>query len=374
MKKKVLCCILTALMIFGTVAVNAEEVKTNLYDTYSTFIDVKDNSENVITYDQVLEKVKNYSSKIKTSSANVDLQEKKSEAYGTQYLYTSNFSTLSAMISYQQAFKSAKLSQESVEKSIEYSVLQAYIQIIMSERNIELSRLSLENDKLNLAITDKSYKLGLISSEDYENAKLAYETAKINYEKQVESLNKEYEALNTMMGVDLNTRYNFEYPAYYAKLELPVSIDTYAKANTTKAMSVQIKEIELDSAKESKSNYYISAGEGMASEVYKYDTLTNNVNSAQLALRDQKDSVNTDIRNLYTKIKQNEAALDKDIKQLETMKATLELAKTRYEMGLISQQELKKTEYNTAAKENSVLQSIYTHMLDVEKINNPSLF
>ena len=59
MKKKVLCCILTALMIFGTVAVNAEEVKTNLYDTYSTFIDVKDNSENVITYDQVLEKVKN---------------------------------------------------------------------------------------------------------------------------------------------------------------------------------------------------------------------------------------------------------------------------------------------------------------------------
>ena len=347
---------LTALMIFGTVVVNAEEVKTNLYDTYSTFIDVKDNSENVITYDQVLEKVKNYSSKIKTSSANVDLQEKKSEAYGTQYLYTSNFSTLSAMISYQQAFKSAKLSKESVEKSIEYSVLQAYIQIIMSERNIELSRLSLENDKLNLAITDKSYKLGLISSENYENAKLAYETAKINYEKQVESLNKEYEALNTMMGVDLNTRYNFEYPAYYEKLELPVSIDTYAKANTTKAMSVQIKEIELDSAKESKSNYYISAGEGGASEVYKYDTLTNNVNSAQLALRDQKDSVNTDIRNLYTKIKQNEATLDKDIKQLETMKATLELAKTRYEMGLISQQELKKTEYNTAAKENSVLQ------------------
>ncbi|MGL4790663.1 MAG: TolC family protein, partial [Anaerotignaceae bacterium] len=300
MKRKLCLYALIVTLALSSTAYAQEETenvsqKENLYYTYTSTLKPTTNENELITVEQVTDKVKKYSASLKTSANEIDLLKNKSEGYGEQYVYSYSFSSLSNLLNSQASYKNAQISLESQNAEIEYSVLQSYVQIINSQREIQLSEKSLENAKYNLDLSKKKYELGVLAKEAYENQELEYDNLKLSHQTKIDNLETEYEALNVLMGVDLDTRYSFELPAYYEKLELPISIDTYVTANSAKANSIKIKESNVSAAQNDKNVGPLNEG---AIDLYNYQTLYNKLASAELELRDQKDTVSTNMKNL----------------------------------------------------------------------------
>ncbi|MGL4791013.1 MAG: TolC family protein, partial [Anaerotignaceae bacterium] len=111
-----------------------------------------------------------------------------------------------------------------------------------------------------------------------------------------------------------------------------------------------------------------------AIDLYNYQTLDNRLAAAELELRDQKDTVSTNMKNLYNTIKQSETTIDSQIKELENLKKSLETATNKYELGVIAKADLISYEYAITQQESNILTAIYTHMLNVEKLTTPTLF
>ena len=374
MKKRVLCTLVATLTLCGSVCAFGEETNatesTNLYGTYSIMISVDNSNLTPITLDEVITKTINNSSSVKQTAASLELQEDSLEIAANQLTYSSgdNLSTAISLIKSQVTYKNSLISQNSEKESLKYSVKQAYIEIIEAQRDLKLAAETIETDKKNLEIAKIKNRMGTLSTNDLNEQQLSYEKALANLANKEIALEADYISLNVLMGVDISNRYSFELPVEYEELNLSIPLESYINSAVYKASSVKQKENSLNLAKQ---QFVVTAA--TSETIGAYASAKNSVDTAEMNLADAKISVAETLRNLYNTITESEISISNNIKELETLKVKLATAQTKYEMGTASLVELEDAQYSVAIMENTIISSLYAHMLNVEKFNNPSL-
>ncbi len=344
---------------------------TNLYSEYTQSLSDGENTNPLITLDEVIEKALKNSTASKKISSNLKLYDKQSEFYGESYSSSFSYNNLASLLNSQTAYKNAENSKKSTEENVKYSAKEVYSGIVTDERNLKVQAASLKVQDKELTLAKKKYSLGLISNDELKDTQLSYDKAKESYKNLQDTLELSYKTLNTLIGIDENERFSFSLPLEYEKLELPASIDTYISANIDSAASVKTAKLNLQSAKNS---YNIRGLNEDSTEPYNYMSLTNSVNEADLSLKDARDSVESNMRTLYNTIKTQESEIDMAKSELTRLKEDYSKEQTKFSQGTTSQIAVDEAQQKVIEKEYSILSQMYSHMLNVEKFKNMELF
>ena len=353
-----------------TTVSDEQNQQTDLTEQFSTFITSQYDEElETLTFDDAVEKALRNNSSLNNLKASMDLAETQLEIqYLEAYSSEDGFSGLISFLNSQSSYQNSELSIVAQEESVKHSMKQSYINIIELQRNIALSELALKNDELNLALSKIKLSNGKISQSEYDNLNLAYNTAKEQLETQKDTLEMEYVSLNILMGTDINKRYNFVMDAVYEPFELDIPVESYINGKVALSNSVRQAEKSYETTKQTAKLTPLNS-----SEIGSYQSAQNSLNSAEMSYEDAKDSVYESLYQKYNSIVQEEKDYTAGLDELKLLQDEFERVQVKYLNGNASYYELLTAQYNVAEKENTLLSSVYSHMLLSEELTNTEL-
>ncbi len=381
MKKRYLAVLIAAFMAFSPVNSFAadentteetavEQEQNDLTEQFSTFITSQyDENLETLTFDDAVNKALRNNSSLNNLKASMDLAETQLELqYIEAYASEDGFSGLISFLNSQSSYQNNELSLAAQEESVKHSMKEAYINIIELQRDVALSEMSLKNDELNLSLAKIQLSNGKISQSEYDNLNLAYSTAKEQLETKKDTLELEYISLNLLMGTDINNRYNFVMEAVYEPFELDIPAESYINGKVALSNSVRQAEKSYETTKQTSKLTPLNS-----SEVGSYQSAQNSLNSAQMSYEDTKDSVYQSLYQKYNSIVQEEKDYTSGLEELKLLQDEFERTQVKYLNGNASYYELLIAQYNVASKENTLLSSVYSHMLLAEELTNTEL-
>lgn len=355
----------------GTTAETTTVSQTDLTESYSTLISsVYDDELETLTYEEAEEKTLRNNSTLKNLSASMKLAESNLDLSYTETSADSgtDFSNLISFLNSKASYENSELSKVAQEESIKHSLKESYINMIKTQREIALGELQLETDKMNLDISKTKLKAGKISQSEYDNLELSYNTEKEQLETKKENLELNYVSLNILMGTDVSKRYNFVMPAVYEPFELDIPVESYINAKTAESNSVIQAKKSYENTKQTSKLTSITS-----SAVNGYQSVQNSLNSAEMSYEDTKDKVYESLYNKYNSIVENEKNYASALEELKLLQSDFIRTQVKYLNGKVSQYELISAQYKLAEKENSLLNSVYEHMLLKEELTNTDL-
>ena len=219
-----------------------------------------------------------------------------------------------------------------------------------------------------MALSKIKLSNGKISQSEYDNLNLAYNTAKEQLETQKDTLEMEYVSLNILMGTDINKRYNFVMDAVYEPFELDIPVESYINGKVALSNSVRQAEKSYETTKQTSKLTPLNS-----SEIGSYQSAQNSLNSAEMSYEDAKDSVYESLYQKYNSIVQEEKDYTAGLYELKLLQDEFERVQVKYLNGNASYYELLTAQYNVAEKENTLLSSVYSHMLLSEELTNTEL-
>lgn len=383
MKKRYLAVLIAVFMAFSPVnsfasdesttetteETTAEQEQTDLTEQFSTFITSQyDEDLETLTFDDAVEKALRNSSSLNNLKASMDLAETQLEIQYLEAYSSDGFSGLISFLNSQSSYQNSELSIVAQEESVKHSMKESYINIIELQRSIALSELALKNDEYNLALSKIKLSNGKISQSEYDNLNLAYNTAKEQLETQKDTLELEYVSLNILMGTDINKRYNFVMDAVYEPFELDIPVESYINGKVASSNSVRQAEKSYETSKQTSKLTPLNS-----SEIGGYQSAQNSLNSAEMSYEDAKNSVYESLYQKYNSIVQEEKNYTSGLDELKLLQDEFERVQVKYLSGNASYYELLTAQYNVAEKENTLLSSVYSHMLLSEELTNTEL-
>lgn len=383
MKKRYLAVLIAVFMAFSPVnsfaadesttetteETTAEQEQTDLTEQFSTFITSQyDEDLETLTFDEAVEKALRNSSSLNNLKASMDLAETQLEIQYLEAYSSDGFSGLISFLNSQSSYQNSELSIVAQEESVKHSMKESYINIIELQRSIALSELALKNDEYNLALSKIKLSNGKISQSEYDNLNLAYNTAKEQLETQKDTLELEYVSLNILMGTDINKRYNFVMDAVYEPFELDIPVESYINGKVASSNSVRQAEKSYETSKQTSKLTPLNS-----SEIGGYQSAQNSLNSAEMSYEDAKNSVYESLYQKYNSIVQEEKDYTSGLDELKLLQDEFERVQVKYLSGNASYYELLTAQYNVAEKENTLLSSVYSHMLLSEELTNTEL-
>lgn len=383
MKKRYLAVLIAVFMAFSPVnsfaadesttetteETTAEQEQTDLTEQFSTFITSQyDEDLETLTFDEAVEKALRNSSSLNNLKASMDLAETQLEIQYLEAYSSDGFSGLISFLNSQSSYQNSELSIVAQEESVKHSMKESYINIIELQRSIALSEMALKNDEYNLALSKIKLSNGKISQSEYDNLNLAYNTAKEQLETQKDTLELEYVSLNILMGTDINKRYNFVMDAVYEPFELDIPVESYINGKVASSNSVRQAEKSYETSKQTSKLTPLNS-----SEIGGYQSAQNSLNSAEMSYEDAKNSVYESLYQKYNSIVQEEKNYTSGLDELKLLQDEFERVQVKYLSGNASYYELLTAQYNVAEKENTLLSSVYSHMLLSEELTNTEL-
>ncbi len=381
MKKTYTALLLAFVTVFSPISSYAAQTETtaetttlsqtDLTESYSTLISsVYNNELETLTYEEAEEKTLRNNSTLKNLSASMKLAESNLDLSYTETSADSgtDFSNLISFLNSKASYENSELSKVAQEESIKHSLKESYINMIKTQREISLGELQLETDKMNLDISKAKLKAGKISQSEYDSLELSYNTEKEQLETKKENLELNYVSLNILMGTDTTKRYNFVMPAVYEPFELDIPVESYINSKTAESNSVIQAKKSYESTKQTSKLTYATS-----SAVNGYQSEQNSLNSAQMSYEDTKDKVYESLYNKYNSIMENEKNYTSALEELKLLQSDFMRTQVKYLNGKVSKYELISAQYKLAEKENSLLNSVYEHMLLKEELTNTDL-
>ena len=380
MKKTYTALLLAFVTVFSPISAYAATTETtetttisqtDLTESYSTLISsVYNNELETLTYEEAEKKTLRNNSTLKNLSASMKLAESNLDLSYTETSADSgtDFSNLISFLNSKASYENSELSKVAQEESIKHSLKESYINMIKTQREISLGELQLETDKMNLDISKAKLKAGKISQSEYDRLELSYNTEKEQLETKKENLELNYVSLNILMGTDTTKRYNFVMPAVYEPFELDIPVESYINAKTAESNSVIQAKKNYESTKQTS-----KLTSATSSAVNGYQSAQNSLNSAQMSYEDTKDTVYESLYNKYNSIVENEKNYASALEELKLLQSDFLRTQVKYLNGKVSEYELISAQYKLAEKENSLLNSVYEHMLLKEELTNTDL-
>lgn len=374
MKKKYIPMLLAVIFLWNTVpAYSAQQSAGEIEMAISGFkpsiltIEVQEDAE-ILTLEKAIEKALKYSSTMRNSKRDMEELQKNRDDAAEKWVYSSSNSLAEIMnlLSYDTQLTNSQLSQEVTKAKLENTMKSAYISIINTERELALKELELKNSAMEIAIAETKEKLGLITTQELLNQQLSYEKMETEIENTQKSLEEAYISLNALLGEESSKVYQLSLDPIYEKFEFKGDLESYINTALSTNSNLKQKKNSAELAEQKLKIYSIESGQS-------YTSLKNDVSTTSLSYRDAKTDLETSIRSAYNNIAALEKSYENNLKELEALKANLEVTKTKWDRKLITDLEMKQAEYKIASMENTILNQIYEHMLLADKFENSDL-
>lgn len=327
----------------------------------------QEQSTEYLTVEQAVKKAADYSNKLKTIDE--DLEQAYDSYDSTAFSYNLsedrteilNLATQLRTISNQ--ISNYKLNAQVEQDMLQLSVKEFFADVINAEKELELYEQNMEIEKKQMDIDNVKLELGLISQSDYNSKLNSYNAKEMELRSKKIAIDDAYKSLNTVLGVDMDKRYNLVFDVEYVPFDGNSLELTVARALST-SQSVIVSEREYEIAQYKKENDFNST------------SLSKNSNLRQSArsLADTKLQVEKSVEDTYNQILTIEDNYTKNQAQLQELEKKLEIVNVKYELGKATEIELLTAQYNIDSLKAQIENQIAQHSVLVEKYNNPKLF
>ena len=251
---------------------------------------------------------------------------------------------VSAVYQAEQGKKQARIGEDLQNLGLEVSVKSYFTSIKSNEDTLSLTKKNAEIQKKLYEQGQEKNRLGLLSKYNLNQLEIAAKQAQDNVALLETSMEQLYIKLNDLMGEKADARFEYVYDVTYTPYKLSLPMEQYLNAALKKDLTIQLKELALDSAKFTK-NYVGESNTRLDSNTQEY-----NYDTAKRNLKKEKYSSLT-----ITKTADYRAA-QINLRAGNVTKTAVEQA----EMGVVSAQ-------------NSLNQLIYNYDMLVFTFENPSL-
>lgn len=337
----------------------------------------KEETKVVITYDEAVERAIKNTTSIASIDDAVDLMEKNKEALFTNlegfYPYVSNDITvdssigslLSSIGTIDTNTKSYRYQKQMLEETAELMVKNYFNTIVTSENALELTKESLQLKQEEYSQLVMKHNLGMLSDNELETAKNEITKMMSNVTAAELTIDSVYESLASSIGLAKGTEFEIDYDLEYTPFTMTTGIEGYINVKTESDPSVMVAKAKLEDAEyQKKISLYDT-------EPYSYLSKENNVNSADRELGDTQKNLRTSIINGYNSITQLESNRESLEAALTDAQTSYETAKVKYELGNITELELKEAELAVESAENDILSNTSSHDLLVFQFEHP---
>ena len=248
------------------------------------------------------------------------------------------------------------------------SAVKSYFTSIKSnEDTLSLTKKNAEIQKKLYEQGQEKNRLGLLSKYNLNQLEIAAKQAQDNVALLEASMEQLYIKLNDLMGEKADARFEYVYDVTYTPYKLSLPMEQYLNAALKKDLTIQLKELALDSAKFTK-NYVGESNTRLDSNTqeYNYDTAKRNLKTA-------KTDKEMAIRNAYLQLQQMETQITSAQSSLTKAQADYRAAQINLRAGNVTKTAVEQAEMGVVSAQNSLNQLIYNYDMLVFTFENPSL-
>lgn len=334
-------------------AVNPEGKEAILQAERFPVLEIKEEGAK-ITYEEALKRALKNSSDLKKLAEDIKITEEKKEnassvivverppGYGaprTDVFISdaTHISDLVNLVSLDIGREASEYQKEIKQTLIEYQVKTAINNIIQLKKDIELAKRSLEISNKKLSITKQKAYLGLESKTNETQEIQKYEQQQKQLDSLYKNLDNQYISFNRLIGAKDDERFILDYDVSFELLG-DIPLDSYVLQAINKDPSIHIQEGVVKQAEYNLNLYSYTGGND------SYSIRKSRLEQAMIDLNDAKNKLKDNIRNAYNRLHQIEK--EYEVKQLELEKAIQQwkVAKTKYDLGMIIETDLKQAE------------------------------
>lgn len=230
-------------------------------------------------------------------------------------------------------YQLAKKTVEKIKEKIAYEIKINYYNVLKSEDNKKLAKMSLELMNQKKHLIDLNNREGFASDIEKRQTQRDYEESKKQYNLAEKELEKAYEKLNDLVGLDIKTRYTLKDELTFEKdiddvdghisrtIENSPDIWALEKIIRLKDLNVDLHVFNLDM--KTKWSFGIDP----------YDAKEIDAKIAEVQLGKAKQQYSQKLRELHTTLKQLKEQYEKDAIIYEKAKDDLKMAKLNVEIG-----------------------------------------
>ena len=264
---------------------------------------------------------------------------------------------VSAVYQAEQGKKQARIGEDLQNLGLEVSVKSYFTSI---KKNAEIQKELYEQGQ-------EKNRLGLLSKYNLNQLEIAAKQAQDNVALLEASMEQLYIKLNDLMGEKADARFEYVYDVTYTPYKLSLPMEQYLNAALKKDLTIQLKELALDSAKFTK-NYVGESNTRLDSNTqeYNYDTAKRNLKTA-------KTDKEMAIRNAYLQLQQMETQITSAQSSLTKAQADYRAAQINLRAGNVTKTAVEQAEMGVVSAQNSLNQLIYNYDMLVFTFENPSL-
>lgn len=354
--KKIFCLFLSFLICF--VSAYAGENESEIYTlTLKEAIEMglKDNPRLLSI------EITKHSNKINLDAANINKTTYKNAiistaAYEVAYIQKGYYADM-----YKMLMGLNDLEAKQVERKIAYDVTESYYNLKLSKSLLEVTENAYKLAKDNLSDVTKRYELGMIAKLDLENAKLSVESVKNT----LDTYKRNYELAKE------NFKINIQLDGKNCDFNLPDSIevsefDVNADEDINKALETRYDVTAL------KENYrmaqlYFNYTKSLTANSAKYQTAYSDLITKEYNYTHNKKLIALSMKSTYYNALNAKDALTTAITSAEIAKQKYDIAKLKFDGGMITNSELTRA-LNDSLSENIKLENAkLTYKMATEK-------
>jgi len=260
----------------------------------------------------------------------------------------------------QMQYDLSVIERERIVASISYNTTKAYYNVVLIDMLLSAAQNSYNIALENKKVVDAQYEQGLVAELFYENAGISVDVAKSKLE--AYQLNKEI-ALSNLKNI-LNVPENSVLILTDTIKTEEFSADVDADINS--AMETRYDIISLKRVYELSEEYFENTKVFTESSAV-YNTAYADTLNKKYQYDSAKDGIALSIKNSYNTILTNHSAMDIAKKSLEMKEREYEVAKLKYDLGMITNLELTDCIYSLYEAEVAYCQAEIDYTMSVEK-------
>lgn len=287
--------------------------------------------------------------------------------------YVADIGTISSLLALTQAdygVTAAQYQKEIQEGVIKYQVKSAFDSIQKNKMDMELLNKTLENAKMQLDVITQKANLGLESDFNKTKEEQNFKEQQKQLESLKKSLDNEYIKLNRLMNIDEKERPALEYTLNFTPLEMSENeLDAYIERAMTTDPSIILKE---EAVKQAEYNLHLHVS-SQYNPADSYAVKESKLKQARMDATQAKNELRDKIRTTYNQIKQIEEQYQVDTSNLQQAKEQYNILKTQYELGMVTELDLKQAELAILSAQVTQEKTAIQHAQLVYLLNNPYL-
>ncbi len=333
--------------------------------------DAEEEEDGLLTLEDAVQRVLRNSTELKKSATSLDLLEDQVALAGISLTYSSEGSDLSDaanLVSQQISLQNSRLSQQEQEEVLAFSTEQAYADLILREREIDVAEASLALAQQELNIARIQQEMGQISTQEYEAQQRSFAQSQTELQQQKSELEQSYIAFNLSMGLDVDTRYSLELPVTYEAYELEIPLESYVTSKASGLSSIRRAKKTLEATRVT-----TNATKATGTEVGSYAQAEAEYSSAVMDLDDSLEAAEQSIRTAYYDLMNAQTTIEQQIEALAALEQSLETAELQLEMGQTSVLSVEEARQNIAEAQVQLLSALYTYDQKKTQFENPDL-